>query len=337
MTEEQKYKLEARVLSGNATEDDQRRWEAWLMANPQEQEPHELLTQNWSATNSPAPNQKAVFERISKRLPFTPTEEHPRIKHWYRAANLAACVLALFALWVGLSPVNPPEAPPGVTLITKTNPVGQKMKTYLPDGTVVVLNSESTLSYPSKFLGTERLVELSGEAYFDVAEDKNMPFRVVTQNITTTALGTSFNIRAFKHESSIEVDLESGLVDVEYREEQTQSEQHYKLTPGQAIIYDRTSNQVHKGTFDPKARLSWKDGIIYFQKASQNEVIETLERWYGVTFHVENQTGSSWHYSGSFKNQNLQQVLNSISFTKKFTYRIENETVYITFQKPKPM
>lgn len=337
MTEEQRNKLEARILSGNATEAEQRQWEAWLLANPQEHDLHQLFAQNWPATTSPAPNQEAVFERISKRLPFTPTEEHPKIKHWYRATNVAACVLVLFALWVGLHPVNPPAKTPTVQLIVKSNPGGQKLKTHLPDGTVVVLNSESTLSYPSLFQGTERLVKLSGEAYFDVAEDKNMPFRVVTQNLTTTALGTSFNIRAFEDENNIEIDLESGLVDVAYRAEQTQRELHFKLKPGEAIVYDHTSERIEKRTFDPKSKLSWKDGVIYFQKASQNEVTKTLERWYGVTFLLENQNEIPWQYSGSFKNQNLQQVLNSISFTKKFNYRIENDQVYITFQNPMPM
>lgn len=214
----------------------------------------------------------------------------------------------------------------GVQKVSKQTPWGQKMTIYLSDGSEVILNSGSQIEYPENFNESERVVLLQGEAFFNVAKDSLKPFKVVTNNVTTQAIGTSFNVKSYKDEESPEVSLASGKVKVS----RDSSLQVY-LEPGQAATLTLDQNNFEVKAFDPQQVLSWKDGVLIFNDDNQQMVFDKLSKWYGVEFHFVNNSGKYWNYNAEYKNLDLENVLGAIAFAMDFNYQITNEKVEIKF------
>jgi transmembrane sensor len=207
--------------------------------------------------------------------------------------------------------------------VRKENPAGQKSQLKLPDGTMVWLNSMSSLSYYEKFSDTLRLICLQGEAFFEVAESE-VPFVVQTGNLETHVLGTAFNIDYY-HNDEVRVSLVSGKALV------MNEVGSMVLDPGEQIQY-RSSNQVLiKKPFDMARVAGWKDGVLFFDNADLMDVVNSLERWYGVTITIVGNPSSAWAYQGIFNNQSLEVVLQRLSFSKEFDFLIEDKNVLIKF------
>ena len=213
--------------------------------------------------------------------------------------------------------------------VKKSNPSGQKSIIFLPDGSKVYLNAESRIAYPDDFMGSSRNVKLEGEAFFEVARDEERPFIVSTGQFSTTAIVTSFNIRAYKREEKIEVSLATGKVLVS--DVNRDNDRSMFLTPGEQMVYLKESDKVSITNFDDKSALGWKEGLIYFDQADFDEVIRKLSRWYGVEFNVQNKPDKGWIYNGEFRNQSLEHVLMGMSLTKNFQYEIDSLYVNISF------
>jgi transmembrane sensor len=166
----------------------------------------------------------------------------------------------------------------------KNTDSGEKLTFRLPDGTVVKLNSSSKLSFPTKFRKDRREVELEGEAFFEVAKDSQRPFIIRTNNIRTSVLGTSFNIKAYPESNLIAIAVVTGKVKVEKVGIQVrdQAENVIYLYPSRKATYVKGENQLIESDFVTEQEIGWKQGIIYFKDASESDVFERLERWYGV-------------------------------------------------------
>jgi transmembrane sensor len=216
--------------------------------------------------------------------------------------------------------------------ILKHNPKGQKSTVFLPDGSVVVLNSGSSISYPSVFAETSRELTLTGEAFFEIESNPESPFIVKTETMNIRVLGTSFNVNSDTTNMKHKVSLVTGEVEVIQNALNATTIDKVILFPGQAITFNVDENAFGDVlSFNSKAEYGWKNGLIYFEKASFNEVIRKLESWYGVDFVVDGTPEKEWHYSGEFDNYALNNVLHAISFTGGFSYRIEGKNVSVKF------
>lgn len=251
-----------------------------------------------------------------------------RFTDW-RPVLVAACVL-MIVVCTGLLYTFTATTDERVVLvpniIEKQNPRGQKSSFLLPDGTKVFLNSESTITYLDGFEGEQRKIQLSGEAFFEVVRDEQKPFVVETKNLTTTALGTSFNVDAYPNETE-EVVLVSGKVKVNKGADLNLAK---ILLPGEMAAYENgTINKYHE--VDPNL-FAWKDGVIVFQQTAFNQGIKDLERWFGVEIEIKNMPkGKDLKFTGTFKNQSLSNVLQSMSFSMRFDFKITGKEVLITF------
>lgn len=211
--------------------------------------------------------------------------------------------------------------------IVKSNPKGVKSQIKLPDGTNVWMNAASTISYKSGFSDTARLVELHGEAYFEVVKDNKRPFRVVSGQLVTTALGTSFNIQAYE-DNAVTVSLSSGKVDV-YRKG---IKRHVVLEPGQQA--KAVTSGLMVAEFEGRVVMAWKEGTIYFDNTGFDEVIGILERWYDVEITVENLSDKNrkgLKITGTYTDQSLENVLKAIGHSMKFDFTINRKQVIIKF------
>jgi len=220
------------------------------------------------------------------------------------------------------------------TTLEKETKAGQKSTFWLRDGTVVTLNSESRLEYDFDQKFGTRVVYLKGEAYFDVKEDPQRPFIVRTESLAVTALGTSFNVRAYPETDRPEVALVTGRVQVAVI---WMDHPLVELNPGEKAIWDINEKNIGKSKFDYIKDIGWRDGIIAFERASFEEVKMKLERWYGVTIQPDDpRPFQNWEVDGYFENQSLARVLDHFAYTKGFSYEISYDKVILT-RKDKPM
>jgi ferric-dicitrate binding protein FerR (iron transport regulator) len=270
---------------------------------------------------------------VQRHLTFETRKKNPR-KYIKWAASIVFIVSLSFLLYsIQRESVNTNKAEVTVQMITKTNGYGRKSTIFLKDGTAVYLDSDSKITYPSSFTGNKREITLTGEAYFDVASDPSKPFIVKAGPVSIKVLGTRFNVKAFAGAKEIKVSLEKGQVEVTNEVNNKGISDKLFLSPGQSVIYHLQREDFGKVIkFDPLEDCGWKDGIIYFKKASFKNVIAKLEKWYNVQFKVVNQPPAVWSYSGKFDNQNLDNVLRSIGFSQEFSYDIMNDKVVIKFK-----
>ncbi len=212
-----------------------------------------------------------------------------------------------------------------VKYIEKSTHKGQKLTTNLPDGSKVTLNSSSKISYKLPFNGEERIVMLEGEAFFKVARDTIRPFKVLASGVTTTALGTSFNVNCITNEK-VEVSLVSGKVAIE-----NQGDKSVILYPGELAMAGK-SKKIEKGKFEYLDKIAWKDGFLVFNNDAFPEIVEKLEGWYGVNIMVHEGVGEDFHFTAKYEDHTLREVLQGISYVQYFDFSIKGDVVEINFK-----
>lgn len=197
----------------------------------------------------------------------------------------------------------------------------------LEDGSTVVLNAGSRLRYPIHFSEGRDLYLEDGEAFFDVAPDPAHHFTVHSGGLSTTALGTSFNIRAYRNEQKITVALLSGKVKVS-----ATGTKPVVLESSEQLSYDLQSLKVTRTTFSTPEATGWQQGTLVFKDASYEQVRNAIENTFAVT--VINQSDKkAWTYTGSFRQETLQNVLETICLTESLSWSIARDTVTLKNKK----
>jgi len=207
---------------------------------------------------------------------------------------------------------------------------GATERVVLADGSTIVVNAGSHIRYPVQFAANRRDVYLEeGEAFFTVAPNDKSTFTVHTRNLQTTALGTSFNIRSYAHENRITVALLTGKVKIDRMQDGKPAENAVILLPNEQVHYDVQSLQLVKTSFEkPEEITGWKQGYLVFKDASYNEVITEIENRYGVTV-INHSNKTEWKYTGFFKEESLQDVVETICLAKSLSYTISNDTIVL--------
>ncbi|WP_258104722.1 FecR family protein [Marinoscillum sp. MHG1-6] len=337
-------KQSQRFFSGQMSSAEAEAFMRWLESGASEEELSIYLDALWEkgTDDQLAFDNNELFQKIqqkkdneiSLRKMVVIPEDSTRT---FQASWIKWAVAAFIPLLLGVSVLLNPELlsidgenlPGQSRLITKANPEGQKSKVHLPDGSVVYLNADSRISYLSQFSNI-REVTLEGEAYFEVVKDTERPFVVRSGRLSTTALGTSFNIQSFKDLGEVKVTLITGKVSVD----DEISKERIILSPNEQVIVNEHVSHLHKRSVSGQLVTYWKDGIIYFDKVPLKEVIAQLERWYGVEFEVNGDI-HNLKCSGTFNNEYLANVLQVLGHTLDFDYSINDKKVKINF-KPKP-
>ena len=218
----------------------------------------------------------------------------------------------------------PGTAEKSVAYNTLTTPRGGQYKLVLPDGTKVWLNAASSLRYPAIFTAKEREVELTGEAYFEVAQMAAIPFRVKAGNRTAVdVLGTAFNLSAYADEPSINTTLVSGKVKVV-----APGQPAALLQPGQQAKLNRQGVLQVITEVDVAQAVAWKDGWFQFHNASLTEVLRELSRWYDVTFSYEGNIAPRVFEGRIQRDLALSKVLSALEKVQVH-FRIEGKKVIV--------
>ncbi|RZK73933.1 MAG: DUF4974 domain-containing protein, partial [Pedobacter sp.] len=196
-------------------------------------------------------------------------------------------------------------------------PKGATYKLTLADGTKVWLNAASSLSYPSHFSGDERLVELTGEAYFEVAKNDRMPFKVKVRNTEVRVLGTHFNVSSYAEDGPVRTVLLEGSVQLAYLGNQK------LLKPGYQAVTEGNSNQIILQKANTLQALSWKNGYFLFKENSIVEVMNQIARWYKVKVVYEDGVEGKLFGGIYDKSKNLEELLKGLELTGLVKFKIQ--------------
>lgn len=257
-------------------------------------------------------------------------------RRWLKLAA-AVIIIPLISLAVLLTR-NSDEWLSDITITTglkdkvekRVNPVGQKSVLFLSDGTKVWLNAASKLSYANDFTEQPtRDVYLEGEAFFDVAHNEDKPFIVHTSSIKIKVLGTSFNVKSYAEEKTIETTLVEGKVRIEQADAQGNRIGDVELKPSQCAVFNKTSKIINVKEVEADNSVSWKRERLVFDEESIDNVILQLERWFNVKIHADVKGSLDCKLTANIQKESLDEVLKLIESTHNIHYSIIGNQVFI--------
>lgn len=204
-------------------------------------------------------------------------------------------------------------------------PLGASYTVVLSDGTKVHMNAGSRLRYPVSFGTTDRKVYLSGEAYFDVAEDARRPFIIQTDYLNIQEYGTSFNVNTFRP-NAIQIVLVEGSIGVT----PSGSKKEIRMKPSQLAQYNRASKLLTLSNVDVTRYTAWNKGLFVFEEEPLGEMMSTLSRWYDVRVRFLAPGVSSMTFTGHLSREStLEEIMNTIQFSTDVQYEIRDKEVVI--------
>ncbi|WP_430810724.1 MULTISPECIES: FecR family protein [unclassified Carboxylicivirga] len=265
---------------------------------------------------------KEDLKAIQQRIRF----RRSRKIIWTAAAAVLALMLASSLTLFWLQP-NGGEAKEWVTVAVAR---GQQKDLVLPDGSCVLLAADSKLSYPCDFAQDQRLVKLSGEAFFDVVHKPDQPFKVVTIHSDVRVLGTSFNIKAYPSDPNFSAVLVSGSVEVLMKNEADDVAASCVLKPKQKCLFDIHNKQYKVKTVALDHELAWREKRLSFKNDCFSDIAQELERYYDVDILLKGQELSQRRLTGEFEGEKLETVLANLQEWLPFNYNINNDNILIT-------
>lgn len=250
---------------------------------------------------------------------------------------------------------------PGADTFEIIVPIGARSNIRLSDGSSVWLNAGSSLTYSKSFGSDNRTVHLEGEGFFQVVDDSKHPFTVITSQLEIVALGTSFNVKSYPEEETIQTTLVSGslmLNRIRYKS----VERGLLLEPNQQVIYFRDSRDflltvetdkevpveeknltvtdtaemsdppkiILRHGVNPEVFTSWKDNRLIFENEPFESIAVKLERRFGARIIISDEEIKSKRFNGKFDEISMEQALGALKFASPFEYQIINDTVYIS-------
>lgn len=210
---------------------------------------------------------------------------------------------------------------------TILTPNGSQYRLVLPDGTRVILNAASSLTYPAEFHGSERMVQLNGEAYFEVAENKKMPFRVIAGSQTVEVLGTHFNINAYRDEPLVKTTLLEGSVKV------FSGSDAMLIAPGeQAVTKSGVNGGIVKHFVDVDQVTAWKNGFFSFNGDNLESVMRRVARWYDIKVVYDGSLSGQRYFGEISRASSLYDVFKILELNG-VQFEMQDRTVTVSAKK----
>lgn len=257
----------------------------------------------------------------------------------YVAAAVVASVCFLTGLWINNSSHKENNETQLISQSDTFTPTQHSLYTekgvkgfiILPDSSKVWLNSDSKITYPDKFTGDNRIVTISGEAFFEVKKDSLHPMIVLTnRDFMVEVLGTTFNIRSYENDATAETTLYTGKIKMHYIDRKSSKIHTAYLKPNDSFTYTDKSH-THQQIIDekPDIKKAWKEGSLVFDNTPMEDVIKRLDRWHGTNFIVNNKNIYDRKLSATFTSESIIQIMEIIQMLMPITYSYSNNTVTI--------
>ena len=307
-----------RYCEGLATEEERLQVEAWMDESQENRRMAKQVHALYLATDTLHVMKKVDTEKALSRVKSRMTGKKKTM--WWEWAQRAAAVLFIpLLVTLMVQHWGNDEQELAQMMEIKTNP-GMTTSLTLPDGTLVFLNSESTLSYPSRFDGDTRNVNLQGEAYFEVAKNPEKKFIVSTPHRSQIeVLGTHFNVEAYEKENRVSATLVEGKIGFIYKCDNASKK--VLMTPGQKLVYDSKDSKVQLHATSGESEIAWKEGKIIFRNTPLEEGLRMLEKRYNVEFIIKNNRLKGDSFTGAFTKQRLERILEYFQLSSQIRWR----------------
>lgn len=312
--------LLCRYCAGTATPEEKAIVEEWILQSDENQRIARqvyhlyLATDTWQALRQ-VDTEKAL-RNVRKRMKDT-----GKRLWWKHIERVAAILLIPLAIAYCISYFKSDRTPAQFVQI-RTNP-GTVTTLVLPDSSVVVLNSESVLRYPTFFAGNERAVSLEGEGYFSVNKDPEKRFIIHTPGEGEIRVyGTEFNVEAYPKDRMVKTTLVSGQVSFSFNGQSGQT----ILRPGQKATYDTETKKVTVGETFVEGTIAWKDGKLIFRDTPFEEILDRLSKQYAVEFILRHDKLRDYAFTCKFEHQPLSRILEHFTLSSGIRFKSLQET-----------
>jgi transmembrane sensor len=372
------WQLVAKMLAGEASEQELEELRHLLRNNPELHYPLQTITGLWRQSD-PGEQRKAeeAFSRHLDRMTAlsidfstTAIDSSASSKRNRRLITLIGSALAVAAvtgLFLYRSPAAPRKISPATAQVSEVvTRNGSRTNLYLPDGTRVWLNAGSRITYNKDFgtanngtgdpnnssgVSASREVNLTGEAFFDVAHNPGKPFIIHTKRIDIRVLGTSFNVKSYPSDKTTETILIHGSIEVAIR---NKANKRIILRPNEKLVVDNEDSTIlqrhvstrpaaplaehppviiqkptYEHTTGTMVETSWVNDRLIFQEETFGELAKQMERWYGVTITFTRPELQALQFTGSFRQETIQQALDALTLTAAFNYTISGTQINI--------
>lgn len=266
----------------------------------------------------------AAFLTFKDRVALSQRQKNRRIEWVFRSA--AAVLVAGLCFFF----YNSGKATTGMSAsdIIVEAPKGSRLKTILPDGSIVWVNSGSRLSYAQSFGARNREVRLSGEAYFEVSRNEKKWFIVSTDNVKVEVLGTKFDIHDYSDDSEAIVSLTEGSVAISHP---SRPDEVKYLKPDQRATVSKDSGDIAVEKYKTSDSIQWIDGKLFFDGEALMDIARDLSRSYNVQITISNNSLSSLRFYGNFlrQEQTITEVMDALAATGKINYRQNGRDIMI--------
>ena len=312
-----------KYLKNELTEDETRQLVAWLRENKDNQEFLFSLKNSYLYLNYEKDKKEAdtehEWQKFSERIGIAPKAVHQgkhfSLKHIWGAA--AAILLCIVGGWIAGMMYADLHMPRG--FVTMETEVGQQAKTVLPDGTTVLLNACSKLTYSLEGWNNARDVRLEGEAIFDVVHKEDLPFYVHTHDYNVRVLGTNFNVMAYKNDTEGVVTLKHGKVEIGV----AGSNKNMFLQPGESFVYDNRTGACRVEQRSLKHIYAWEHKEIIFEGHTLEDKKEELSRHFGYKFEIAPEL-QKMSYKATLRDESLNEFLAALDrITPQMSYYID--------------
>ena len=316
-------------LDGKLTGEDLKKLTDWLTDSRENVRYYAQIKDLWEASLTDASRiaetekeWAKLIQKIKKEVRHNMFLHHTNLQIIWRFAAILIIGIVMGVLVVKYTSERPP------LYITAVAPKGSVTQMILADNTLVYLNAGTEIRYSPESEQKKREVFLNGEAWFDVAKQKNSPFVVHTSLYDINVTGTRFNVKSYDSDTEITTTLEEGEIRINATEK-FQLAEAIILKPGEQAALDKNTKQINIKQVDTKLFTSWKDNKLIFLNMNFKELIVLLERKYGVEIEINNQGILKYHYTGTIKNESILEILEIIKHTLPIQYKIEGQKIII--------
>jgi ferric-dicitrate binding protein FerR (iron transport regulator) len=366
------WNLLAKKLAGEASSEELQELAALLRRNPELHYPMQTLIDLWhSAEPSRQAAAENAFDRHLDRMEKLKTDDHlttieytpaRKSRSFSTILTVSLIAITLASTWLLLypghnrQPLSPNPLPastaPALNEVVTVN--GSRTHLTLPDGTKVWLNAGSRLTYDKNYGSVRREINLTGEAFFDVANNPQQPLIIHTPRMDVRVLGTSFNVKSYAADKTTEATLVRGsiAVSIKNRPDETiilKPNQKLIVTsdlttllrhqPGQSRIASDSTAQIsirppsYEQNTGAMIETSWVNNKFIFKDEDFGILSKDLERWYGVSIRLTDPAQADWRFTGNFEKENIRQALDALKLTADFNYIIQGSQIQIITNK----
>ena len=305
-----------KLVTGNSSGDEKRAIWSEIENDKDAKAEYNEIKNTWALLSStkemPVAEANEMYSRFREHLPSATNTRRIRLNNLLKYAAIFILGVAITSLLVYFTESKGWLRSDQEFVQTVVADKGQISKVILPDSSVVWINSGSKITYNSKFAENNRKIELVGQAFFQAAHNKKIPFVVDVNGFLVKVLGTKFDVNAYSGEKNIRVVLESGRVELHQSSDRNFK---YTLSPGEMATFNPKSKSLTIDKVKPELFSSWKEGVLIFRDKPMAEVLDELQRRYNIDIEVKDPDIYKSVFTARLSDEPLDKVLKSMEFS----------------------